>query len=94
MGRSDLLAELAGLERSELHWRSRVDELEARCSELLLEARACKRVALEAELLAASLRRDNDRLRVNRELTCKILQNSGRAVGCCPGCLDLIQESA
>lgn len=94
MGRSEILAEIVGLERSELHWRSRVDELQARCSELLLEARACKRVAFEAELLAASLRHDNDVLRMSRALMSKIVRNSGRTSGCCPGCLDLIQESA
>ena len=94
MGRSELLAEIVFLERSEKHWRGRVDELQARCTDLLLEARACKRVALEADLLAASLCYDNDRLRVSRALMSTIVRNSGRVVGCCPGCLESIPPSA
>ena len=93
MGRSELLVEIAALERSERHWRERVDALQARCTELLLEARGSRRAALEAGLLADSLRRDNDALRVSRSMMSNIVRNSNRAAGCCPGCLESIKET-
>ena len=94
MGRSELLAEIAALERSDRHWRARVDELQARCTELLLEVRAHKRAAMESRLLADSLRIDNDGLRVSRAMMSQIVRNSGRAAGCCPGCLESIPPPA
>ena len=59
-GRSGLLQEIAALE-------ARVTQLQARGSELVLERQASAARHRDLELLAASLRRDNDRLRIALE---------------------------